>query len=118
MELIAKLKRFYKVEETGLLHYEDELLDIAYALASFIEENADESDGEIFFSDQNFAKDPAWLAEQMLELRTHPTSTLIDTVVNHMHQGLLDAIDRSGEMSEEMMMEEEGDIAQYLLNRC
>ena len=117
MELLNQLKKFYATEAAGLPHYEEDLLNLAYSLADFIESESYEEDGSIYFQESNFAKDEEWLATQMLALRSNPTSTMIDTVVNHMHQGMLDVMDRSGGMSEDMMYDFEGDIAQYLLNR-
>lgn len=117
MDLLNGLKKFYRTESQGLPHYEDDLIELAYALADFIESQSYEEDGEIWFDDENLAKDEEKLAEQMMELRRNPSATLIDTTINHMHQGLLDAIDRSGGMSEDMMSDYEGDIAEYLLSR-
>jgi len=115
-ELIKKLTKFYKVEESGLPHYNDEIVDVAFALAFFIRSQAEEDDSG-FWWDGNICKDSEMLERQMNELITNPSVTLIDTVVHHMHQGLLDAIDSSGESSEEMMWDYEGDIMSYLLNR-
>lgn len=117
MDLIAKLSKFYRVESQNLPQYDDEIIDLAYTLAEFIESQMCEEDGEVWFDDENLAKDPERLTEQMMELRRNPSATLIDTTVNHMHQGLLDAIDRSGGMSEDMMYGFAGEIAEYLLSR-
>lgn len=115
MDLLNRLAKFYKTESQGLPHYEDELVNLAYDLAAFVEDLGEEEDGEWWW-EGNICKDSERLAEQLQSLRMNPTSTAIDTIVNHMHQGLLDEIDRSGGEAEAMMAIG-GDIAEYLLAR-
>jgi len=112
MELLHKLTRFYKEEAQGIPHDEVFLFDLAYDLAELLEREGVGSNITKYDDEDDFNA----FVEQ---LRREHNSVVIDTAVNHMHQGLLDAVDWSGEESMAMMNDENiaGDIREYLLNR-
>jgi hypothetical protein len=107
MKLLKELSKFYHNEAQGLGHYDDDLATLGWYLAETLEEAG---------IDSNACKDEDEFTALVDALRTQPTSTIIDSAVNEMHQGLLDEIDRSGEESE-LMMALGGDIVEYLLHR-
>ena len=81
-KLLNKLKRFYKNEENGILHREDELFGIGADLADALED---------FGSDSN-----AWKGDQedfdslLFRLRTNPSVVDIDQAVNSIHQSFIE----------------------------
>lgn len=107
MKLLKQLTKFYQNEANGLGHYQEDLQELAWNLAEVLERAG---------TDSNACKNEDRFNELLHTLRTAPTVVAIDTAVNHAHQGLLDAMDRSGEESE-LMVELGGDIVEYLLNR-
>jgi len=106
---IEMLIKFYKNEESGLGHYEDDLVELAWALAEVLEEEGPDCNIWKGYEEDFYA--------MIEDLRKKHDVTTIDTAVNHMHQGLLDALDRSGGDSTDMMCYHEGDIRSYLLSR-
>lgn len=108
MKLLEMLTRFYQDEARGLGHYDDELLELGWEMADALERAGVDSNAWKFDEEDFVAT--------LHILRTAPTVVLIDNVVNRAHQGLLDAVDRSGEESEAMLMLG-GDVVEYLLNR-
>jgi len=105
-KVLDRLTKFYTEEANGLPHEKSFLWDLAWDLAETL---------EVWGSDGN-----AWkLSNEEFEttiqqLRQAPSTTLIDTVVNVMHQSLL-----HNEQEDDSVMFDycNGNLVEYLLNR-
>ena len=105
MSLLNKLTKFYKDEAARLPHDKAEIWDLAWSLASVIENFP-----------MNF-KSPAnydGSDEFLTELKTKPSAALIDIAVDALHQTLLT---QSGENYELVFHWLAEDIKEYLLSR-
>lgn len=102
-KLLNKLKRFYRDDEKGLPHYEDDLMDIGNDLADALLDfgpysNAwkyDEGEFDVFVN----------------KLRTNPSAVDIDFAVDSIHQSLLE------DDNESALLEYANDFKDYILNR-
>jgi len=110
MNLVKNLQKFYREEELGLSHDNALLFAIAYDLADIIEDTNNWTPVlGVFDGDEEGDAE---------YLRKHYRDTaVIDIAIDGLHQALLDAIDRSGESSEEMLRLELS-LREYLLTRC
>lgn len=107
--LVKNLKKFYTEESLGLPHDDAMMYEIAHELADIIEDvNNWTPVLGIFESDEEYDAD--------LLRKNYANPIAIDQAVNGLHQALLDAIDRSGESSEEMLREGYS-LREYLLTR-
>jgi len=109
MNLVRNLQKFYREEELGLSHDNALLFAIAHDLADIIEDTNNWTPVlGVFDGDEE--GDAEYLRKR------YDTMT-IDIALDGLHQALLDALDRSGESSEEMLHLGLS-LQEYLLTRC
>lgn len=102
---LTRLTKFYKDEEAGLPHTKAELWELAYELSEVMQDHAANCKLPSTYDD---------LDEFLAELKAKPTSVLIDTAVNVLHQALLEYADEDYELTFRWLSQ---DIVAYLLSR-
>lgn len=109
-KLLNRLTKFYKNEADNIPHSKPELFEVAWDLADILED---------WGPDSNIWKSgDEEMEETVANLKTKHTVaeyiTLIDTVINEMHQGLL-----SSQLEDEYALMDfcAGNIVEYLLRR-
>lgn len=108
MSLLVQLTKFYKNESLHLPHDRADLFEIGYELANLIEDYGEIGNVRRIADDFGFDN-------LLITLRSSvPDAVLIDTIINALHQMLLNSVN---EASETMMRLTAGNLREYLLHR-